>query len=142
MKKLYSHLRTIYTTGFSYLLGRSIPEFIEISRNRLKNNSSEMGFMSKDMKKKVLKYLDYLEKHPEITEEDITKTRNEIGNEKYQERLFNMKNKHKPIYRDNNGYINGTGIGGNKNKIRIPSKKHKNRFKQFLKLFPKYKDIL
>jgi hypothetical protein len=33
--------------------------------------------------------------------------------------------------------VNGSG-GSNKNKIRIPSRKHKNRFKNFMKLFPEY----
>ncbi len=33
--------------------------------------------------------------------------------------------------------INGTG-GGGWNSIRVPSKKHKNRFKNFKKLFPDY----
>lgn len=30
------------------------------------------------------------------------------------------------------------GGGGNRNTIRVPSKKHKNRFKNFKKLFPEY----
>jgi hypothetical protein len=34
--------------------------------------------------------------------------------------------------------INYKGGGGNRNTIRVPSKKHKNRFKNFKKLFPEY----
>lgn len=34
----------------------------------------------------------------------------------------------------------GSGPNSNGNTIRIPSKKHKNRYKNFLKLFPKYKE--
>ncbi len=34
--------------------------------------------------------------------------------------------------------INYSGGGGNRNTIRVPSKKHKNRFKNFKKLFPEY----
>lgn len=33
---------------------------------------------------------------------------------------------------------NYSGGGGNRNSIRVPSKKHKNRFKNFKKLFPDY----
>jgi len=33
----------------------------------------------------------------------------------------------------------GTG-GSSRNRIRIPSKKHKNRYKNFLKLFPQFKE--
>lgn len=35
----------------------------------------------------------------------------------------------------------GSGsCGSNRNRIRIPSKKHKNRYKNFLKLFPQFKE--
>lgn len=34
--------------------------------------------------------------------------------------------------------INYNGGGGNRNTIRVPSKKHKNRLKNFKKLFPEY----
>jgi hypothetical protein len=35
----------------------------------------------------------------------------------------------------------GSGsCGSNRNRIRIPSKKHKNRYKNFLKLFPHFKE--
>jgi len=44
--------------------------------------------------------------------------------------------------RDNQNPVNNTrnyGSGGtNKNMIRVPSRKHKNRFKNFMKLFPEY----
>jgi hypothetical protein len=33
---------------------------------------------------------------------------------------------------------NYNGGGGNSNTVRVPSKKHKNRFKNFKKLFPEY----
>lgn len=33
---------------------------------------------------------------------------------------------------------NYNGGGGNRNTVRVPSKKHKNRFKNFKKLFPEY----
>ena len=53
--------------------------------------------------------------------------------------------KKKPIKerKDNQNPLTNTinwGSGGsNRNRIRVPSKKHKNRFKNFLKLFPSYK---
>lgn len=46
--------------------------------------------------------------------------------------------------RDNQNPVTNTrnynGGGGNRNSIRVPSKKHKNRFKNFLKLFPHLKE--
>lgn len=36
--------------------------------------------------------------------------------------------------------INYGGGGGNGGRIRVPSRKHKNRFKNFLMLFPGYED--
>ena len=36
--------------------------------------------------------------------------------------------------------INYGTAGSNCNKIRVPSKKHKNRYKNFLKLFPQFKE--
>ena len=49
----------------------------------------------------------------------------------------------KPERKDNQNPVTNTinfSGGDNRNKIRIPSKKHKNRFKNFLKLFPHLKD--
>lgn len=45
--------------------------------------------------------------------------------------------------RDNQNIVTGAinyskHYGSNRNKIRVPSKKHKNRYKNFLKLFPNY----
>lgn len=55
--------------------------------------------------------------------------------------LYNLKpirerkdNQHPENYGKNWG-----GSGSNGNRIRVPSKKHKNRYKNFLKLFPNYK---
>lgn len=47
---------------------------------------------------------------------------------------WHKKNRGKPYSRVDNRYK----LVGGRNKIRIPSKKHKNRWKNFVRLFPKY----
>lgn len=51
---------------------------------------------------------------------------------------WHKKNRGKPYSRVDNRYKLVGGGGDNRNKIRIPSKKHKNRWKNFVRLFPKY----
>jgi hypothetical protein len=50
----------------------------------------------------------------------------------------------KPERKDNQNpatnSINWGSGGGNGSRIRVPSKKHKNRYKNFLKLFPKFEE--
>jgi len=50
----------------------------------------------------------------------------------------------KPERKDNQNPVTNTinwgSGGGNGSRIRVPSKKHKNRYKNFLKLFPKFED--
>ncbi len=50
----------------------------------------------------------------------------------------------KPERKDNQNPVTNTinwgSSGGNGSRIRVPSKKHKNRYKNFLKLFPKFEE--
>ncbi len=49
----------------------------------------------------------------------------------------------KPERKDNQNPVTNTinwGSGGSGSRIRVPSKKHKNRYKNFLKLFPKFEE--
>lgn len=51
----------------------------------------------------------------------------------------NPKRKNKKV---DNKYVKvGGGYGGNRNKVRFPSRKHKNRWKRFIKLFPRYESM-
>ena len=56
----------------------------------------------------------------------------------------NQNSMPKPERKDNQNPVTNTrnygSGGGNGSRLRVPSKKHKNRYKNFLKLFPWYED--
>jgi hypothetical protein len=76
-----------------------------------------------------------------MSDEDVRENWYEITNAKYERRRW-INGKPTVERKDNlnpktNTVNRGSG-GGGYSSIRVPSKKHKNRYKNFLKLFPNY----